>query len=187
MTSYRDAAIALWGAAGAYVHDSYARMREMYLPDLPPGVPIVIGITAYGHCDGLTRGWWEHGPRITIASNLFGAGTRLVDDVMIHEMLHVWLRRQGQPTAHDSEAWYAAVRRLSPLVLGHEWDVRRGGARRSVRVANRYREPGVDDRKTVVRKVSVEGAVPHAVVATWPGSVRPPDMDRGQPMDCPTY
>jgi hypothetical protein len=32
MTSCREAAAALWGEAGAYVHDSYARGRATPLP-----------------------------------------------------------------------------------------------------------------------------------------------------------
>ena len=42
MTSYLEAAAVLWGEAGAYVHDSYARSRAKYFPRLPEQIPIVI-------------------------------------------------------------------------------------------------------------------------------------------------
>jgi hypothetical protein len=95
-----------------------------------------------------TRNNWEHGPRIIIASREFAkqwdedrqewkGGRRHVDDVMVHEMTHAWLYITGQTipgkTDHQLEAWYAAIRRLSLAVLGHDIDVRRGAERRSVR------------------------------------------------------
>jgi hypothetical protein len=175
---YRSAAVTLWGDAGAYVHDCYDRWRHLY-PELPDDVPIVIGITAYGRCVGLTRTTWEHGPRITIQSRLFrDVGIRAVEDTIVHEMLHAWLAVTGQDTKHSSEAWYAAVRRLSPPVLGHELDARRGADRRSVRMRN-------DDGKSVIRKVINPAAVPHKVVASWP--VRPAGYGWGPTMACPSY
>lgn len=179
-TTYRDAATLLWGDAGAYAHDAYTRWRPLF-PELPDELPIVIGITAYGHCVALTRTGWQRGPRISIASNLFKIGPRRVDDAMVHEMLHAWLAVTGQSTAHDSEAWYAAVRRLSPAVLGHPLDVRRGAHRKSVRVK-------LDGGSvSVIRKIRNPDAVPHASVAGWPHPFRPEGYDRGEPIDCPTY
>jgi hypothetical protein len=97
---------------------------------------------------------------------------------MVHEMLHAWLHTTGRDTAHDSEAWYAAIRRLSPMVLGHELDARRGAARKSVRVK-------LDDGSSVVRKAPNPDAVAHKLVAGWP--VRPEGYDFGVPIDCPSY
>lgn len=186
MTSYRDAAVALWGEAGAYVHDTYSRLRAELFPELPEQLPIVIGLTAYGRCLGLTRGEWTHGLRITIASPLFAAGHGRVADVVLHEMLHAWLGVTGQPAGHDTEAWYAAVRRLSPRVLGFPVEARRGRQRRSVRVPNpRAGSPG--QPATVVRKAAVEGTVAHADVARWPGPFRPDGFDYGPTLECPTY
>lgn len=178
-TTYLDAAVTLWGDAGAYVHDSYTRWRHLF-PELPDTLPIVIGITAYGRCIDQTRGDWEHGPRLTIASNLFGRGRLAVDDTMVHEMTHAWLFVTGQNTDHKSEAWYAAIRRLSPAVLGHELDVKRGAQRKSVRVK-------LDDGRSVVRKVTNADAVPHGDVARWPQAFRPADYHDGAPLACPSY
>jgi hypothetical protein len=186
MMTYRNAATTLWGDAGAYAHDAYTRLRVLY-PGLPAELPIVIGITAYGHCLGLTRQTWGHGPRITLFSPIFTAGQRMVDDVMTHEMLHVWLRLQGLESGHDSRAWYTAVRRLSPQVLGHDLAVRRGGDRRSIRVPNPAYEPGNGEPKTLVRKERVHSAIQHEQVAGWPQSFRPADYDWGEPIRCPTY
>ncbi len=189
MTSYREAAAALWGEAGIYAHDGYARHRAEHFPELPDQLPIVIGITAYGRCLGLTRAGWEHGPRITLASNLFRAGRGHVDDTLLHEMLHAWLHETGQDTGHDSQAWYVAVRRLSPVVLGHELDARRGAGRRSVRVPNPNADGYHGQPATVVRKVAVSDAVQHADVARWPSPFRPTDHDHdyGTPIACPSY
>jgi hypothetical protein len=179
-TAHRDAAITLWGDAGAYAHDAYQSWLPLF-PELPDALPIVIGITAYGHCVGLTRSTWEHGPRITLASNHFKRGRRAVDDTMVHEMAHAWLYLTGQEVKHDSGAWYAAIRRLSPIVLGHEIDVRRGADRRSVRVK-------LADGRSVVRKEKVpEFDGLQAKVAGWPDTFRPIDYDYGDPMRCPSY
>ena len=182
----RDAAIRLWGEAGAHAHDAYDRQRHL-LPELPDELPITIGLSAYGHCRGLTRTQWEHGPRIFIASTLFADGAGVVEDVMLHEMLHAWLAITGRQTAHASKDWYAAVRRLSPAVLGTELDVRRGSDRRSVRVPNPAREVDPDAPPTLVRKVAVADAIPHHRVARWPGAFRPDDYDPGRVIACPTY
>lgn len=184
MTTYRDAAVALWGEAGAYVHDAYARWLHLY-PELPDELPIVVGITAYGHCNGLTRGEWGHGPRITIFSSLFAQGQHRVADTIAHEMLHAWLVVTRQNIEHDSEDWYAAVRCLSPDVLGFELEVRRGQDRKSVRVPNPNYQPGVDDRRTVVRKRRVGNT--HQQVAGWPQTFRPEGYDWGAPIGCPSY
>ena len=69
---YRAAAVKFWGEAGACAYDAYDRIRPALYPDLPAQLPIVIGITAYGHCLGLTRGCWrEHGPRISLPPEIF--------------------------------------------------------------------------------------------------------------------
>jgi hypothetical protein len=158
------------GPAGAYVHDFYARVRAVHFPDQ---LPIVIGITAYGHCAGVTRGDWQHGPRISVESRLFDLGRRQVDDLLLHEMLHVALILAGQHRKHAGDAWYSEVRRLSPVVLGQELDVRPGAGRRSVRVPNPDLGPGKP--ATVVRKMRNDDAVPHRDVASGPQTFRPED------------
>jgi hypothetical protein len=186
--SYRAAAEALWGEAGAYAHDAYDRIRPELYPELPGQLPIVIGITAYGHCDGLTRSGWRHGPRISLASAAFGRGAGWVDDILTHEMLHVWLALAGLESGHGGAGWYEHVRRLSPAVLGHKVDARRGADRKSVRVRNPSWEPGSDVRKTVVRKQPVASAVQHADVARWPCAFRPDGYyQQDAPIDCPSY
>jgi hypothetical protein len=183
---YRDAAITLWGEAGAYCHDAYARLRAKHYPELPTQLPIVIGLVAFAHAHGLTRPGWEHGPRITVESRLFELGRRRVDDLLAHEMLHAWLHVTGRNGAHDGADWYAAVRRLSPGVLGHDLDVR-APERRSVRVPNPAYVPGGGAPKTLVRKVRVAREIPHRDVAGWPYAFRPEGYDWGEPIACPTY
>lgn len=89
-----------------------------------------------------------------------------------------WLHITGQDTKHSGKAWYAAVRRLSPIVLGHELDARRGADRRSVRIK-------LENGSSVVRKIPNPDAVAHAMVAGWP--IRPEGYDFGEPIDCPSY
>lgn len=186
--SYRDAAESLWGEAGTYAHETYVRLRRELFPELPRQLPIVIGLTAYGVCVGLTRPEWEHGgPRITIFSPAFGDGRAYVDDILVHEMLHCWLYLTGRPTIHDSDDWYEAVRRLSPRVLGRDLDVHRGPRRRSVRLPNPDWYPGSDLPKSIVRKRRIDAEVTHAEVARWPHPFRPEGYDLGEPIYCPTY
>ena len=113
-------------------------------------------------------------------------GTRQVDDALTHEMLHVWLLITGHQVSHDSADWYDAVRRLSPAVLGHELNARRGGGRKSVRIVNPAYRLGAGIPKTLVRKQTVVAAVSHADVARWPQSFRPATYDWGQPIACPS-
>jgi len=185
--SYRAAAAALWGEAGVYAHEAYADFRPRLYRQLPRQVPIVIGIVAYGHCAGLTRCDWRHGPRISLFSSAFGRGDRYVDDLLVHEMLHAWLFVTGRDTGHNSDDWYEGIRSRSLAVLGREVDARRGAARRSVRVPNPAYKPGGDEPKTIVRKEAVDDAVQHGEVARWPHSFRPDGYDWGEPIECPSY
>jgi hypothetical protein len=191
--SYRAAAVALWGDAGAYAHDAYTRLRVAHFPHLPEQMPITIGLTAYGHCLGLTRGNWTHGPRISLGSELFNGsrrirgGTGWVDDVLVHEMLHANLHLSGQDSAHNSDDWYAAVQELSPAILGCTLDIKRGADRKSVRVPNPHYQPGAGYPKTMVRKVPAGLGWIHDMVATWPYSFRPKDYNFGEIIRCPAY
>lgn len=177
---YRAAAIALWGPAGAFIHDAYAAWHPL-LPELPESLPIVIGLSAYGRCLGLTRIDDPHlnGPRITIATQYMNHAND-VRDVVLHEMLHVWLHLTNRDTKHAGHDWYVAVNRLSPAVLGHELNARRGAARKSVRIKR-------DDGTSTVRKIAVPSAIQHADIARWPHAFRPDDYDHGEPIPCPTY
>jgi hypothetical protein len=175
---------ALWGEGGRYAYAAYRRLR-VHFPALPEELAIVVGLTAYGHCIGLTRGPWEYGARITLAPLVFRAGARMVDDVLTHEMLHAELMVQGKDPKHEGAEWYAGVRRLSPAILGHplegEPDVRK-----SVRIPNPNYGPE-DRRRTLVRKIVVPGAFSHADIARWPVPFRPAGHDFGPPISVPTY
>lgn len=183
---YRAAAVALWGEGGGLVHDHYQESLPLF-DHLPASMPIVIGITAYGGCLGLTRGSDPalDGQRITIASNAFKRGAGYVRDVVVHEMLHCDLIASGRQCAHDSADWYAAVRKLSPTVLGHDIAIKRGSDRKSMRVPNPAYQVGGDAPKTIVRKVRV--ASMHEKVARWPQTFRPASHDFGRVVHVPTY
>lgn len=176
---------ALWGEGGRYAYASYRRLRDLHFPALPDELPIVIGLTAYGHCLGVTRSPWTNGARITLAPLVFRQGWRIVDDVLVHEMLHASLVAEGRDPKHAGADWYAEVARLSPAVLGHALGVQRP-QRRSVRIPDPAYGPD-DRRKTVVRKVSDDDERIHAAIARWPVPFRPADYDFGEPIKLPTY
>jgi hypothetical protein len=69
--AYRNAAVLLWGDAGAYARDAFARINHDLFVNELPSLPIVIGTTAYGHCLGLTRHRDRELPRISLAVGMF--------------------------------------------------------------------------------------------------------------------
>src|SRR5260370_6452993 len=95
---YRAAAALLWGAAGELVADEFARInRDLFGGSIPP-MPVIIGLTAFGRCIGLTRG----APRITLAPELFNGnhrtngGRRMVAHTLVHAVIHAALMFRGQ-------------------------------------------------------------------------------------------
>ena len=192
MTTYRDAAEKLWGEAGALVHDFYHEHLP-HFTNLPDELPIVIGLSAYGRCAGLSRldDPDLDGPRITIASTEWANGVNHVKDVMLHEMMHVSLWLAGKKPDHQSADWYAECERLAPVVLGHEIElVSFSKQRKSVRVPNpKWSEDNPDDvSKTVVRKVARDDLkYPHADVAHFPQPFRQEGWDWGDVVSVPTY
>uniref|UniRef100_UPI002AD271F5 SprT-like domain-containing protein n=1 Tax=Frankia sp. Cr1 TaxID=3073931 RepID=UPI002AD271F5 len=127
---YRRAATLLWKDAGKFAVDQFERINnELFADELPP-LPILIGITAYGHCTGLTR-FQPEGPRITLSQTLFNKGGPLtVIDTLIHEMDHALLNLRGENAAHNGKPWCDLITELSPKVLGREITVRPVRSRR---------------------------------------------------------
>lgn len=157
---YREAGRVLWGAGGVYAVDEYVRLNQTYFAGELPPVPIVVGITAYGRCIGLTRhegDWKEELPRITLASNLFGDGPGAVSDVLLHEMIHVKLILAGLDSAHNGKPWCAEVERLSPIALGLEVNAKPIHPRRV-------------DGKNV--RLPLDGHLARKQLAYWPQSLR---------------
>src|SRR5579884_2856783 len=121
LRDYHKAAEILWGEAGAWSVEEYQRLNELYFSGKLPPVPLVIGLTAYGRCLGLTRHqaiWGGLVPRITLQSSLFARGTANVSDTILHEMVHVRLMLAGLDHSHNGRPWCAEIVRLTPLVLG---------------------------------------------------------------------
>jgi hypothetical protein len=173
---YRLAAEVLWGEAGAWAVDEYARLNAAYFGGRLPAVPIVIGLTAYGHCIGLTRGggaWRDARPRITLHSGHFARGTGAVSDTLLHEMVHVKLILAGECPDHNGRPWCAEVERLSPLVLG-----------RTVQAKPVYPRlvNGVNQR------LAREGHLSRKQLARWPDCLRGPrETPRGRVLDVSSY
>lgn len=191
---YARAAALLWGPAGEYAAAEFTRLnRELFAGSLPP-IPVVIGLAAYGHCLGLTRhrsrGWLD-APRISLASECFAGsrrmhgGPRQVTDVLTHELIHAALMFRGRDPSHNASPWCDLITELSPAVLGRDILAR---PVRTHRVPNPERETNPAAPKTIVRKIPDPGALPQAVLARWPYSLRPPGWyNTGQPIPVPTY
>ena len=165
---YLHAATVLWGDAGARVVNTFARLNaEHFDSELPP-LPMVIGITAYGRCLGITR-YSSHAtgglPRITIASNLFSSGVNRVADTVLHEMVHAHLMLAGRDTTHNGRPWCEELERLSPAVLGRT-------------VCAKPVTPRRIDGK--VRRAALGGHLTRKQLASWPHSLRGDDFDGGQ-------
>jgi hypothetical protein len=172
---YRQAARVLWGEAGTFAVDEYKRLNKRLFSDELPPVPIVIGITAYGHCIGLTRreGEWDGGlPRITLAASLFRAGENEVRDVLTHEMIHVKLLLADDDSSHNGKPWCAEIERLSPLVLSRPVNAKPVHPRR------------IEGKN---RRLPLDGHLTRKQLAAWPQSLREPDRHPGRPIPIASY
>lgn len=184
---YRQAAIWLWGAAGEYAADESARVNREYFAGSVPPLPVVIGITAYGHCLGLTRGRRRAIPRISLASRAFNhGGPRTVFDLILHEVLHAFLMLRGEDPAHNAAPWCAMITELTPAVItGAEILAAPVG---TTRVPNPARERDPQAPKTRVVRRARDGHLTQDQLARWPHSVRPEGYyDGQQPIPVDTY
>jgi hypothetical protein len=173
---YREAAVILWGPAGGFAVDEAERLNRAYFDESLPPLPLVVGLTAYGHCIGATRpdGPWvpDTVPRITLHPMVFRCGTREVGDVVLHELVHVKLILAGLPSKHNTRTWCAEIERLSPLYLARTIQAR-----------------PVHPRRIKGRSVrqALPGYLSHKELARWPQSCRPPGGDPGPVLAVPTY
>jgi hypothetical protein len=188
---YRAAAALLWGTAGEFAAEEFSRInREHFAGSVPP-LPIVIGLTAFGRCIGLTRSGWLAAPRITLAPEIFTGnhrtpgGTLMVGDVLVHEMAHAALMLRGEDPGHNGEPWCRMLTELSPGVLGREVTAAPVGTRR---VPNPDRESDPSAPKTKVVRRAEPGALARTDLAYWPQSLRPAGYYQGgQRIAVPTY
>ncbi len=187
---YRSAAALLWGPAGEFAADEFARLnREHFAGSVPP-LPIVIGLTAFGRCIGLTRSGlgWLQSPRISLAPGIFNGGrgsTLMVSDVLLHEMGHSALLLRGEDAGHNAPPWCRLIAELSPDVLGRAITAAPVGTRR---IPNPARETDPAAPKTIVVRRAEPGALTRAELATWPHPLRPEGYyEGGDPIPVPTY
>jgi hypothetical protein len=178
---YRQAAIWLWGAAGEFAAGEFSRInREHFAGSMPP-LPIVIGITAYGRCIGLTRG--HSTPRITLASEIFNGSHRqqggplTVSDTLIHEMLHAFLMLRGENSDHNAAPWCRMIAEMSPVLGGREIQAEPVG---TMRVPNPDRDTDPTAPRTRVVRRPKPGYLTQDQLARWPHSVRPEGYYDGQ-------
>jgi hypothetical protein len=185
---YLHAAVTLWGPAGEYVYCTFDELNARHFDGELPALPIVIGITAFGRCLGLTRHDDRRPaglPRITLGSNIFAPtehslaqGTQIrhghgeVRDVLLHEMIHARLMLEGKDPTHNGQSWCDEIERLSPAVL-----------RRKVKASPV--KPRRLDGKVVRREL--DGYLSRQEIATWPGSLRPASWSPGRPIPVDTY
>lgn len=170
-----------WGRAGEFAADEFSRInREHFAGSVPP-LPIVIGIAAYGHCIGLTRG--HSTPRISLASEIFNGSHRqrggplTVSDTLIHEMVHAFLMLRGENPSHNAPAWCRMITELSPDLVGHEIIAEPVG---TMRVPNPDRETDPKAPKTKVVRRPKPGCLTQEQLASWPHLIRPDGYYDGQ-------
>jgi len=178
-----------WGPAGEFAADEFMRLnREHFAGSVSP-VPIVIGIAAYGHCIGLTRG--HSTPRITLASELFNGSKRQpggplsVSDTLIHEMVHAFLRLRGENPDHNCAPWCRMITELTPGIAGRGIQAAPVGA---MRVPNPDRDTDPEAPKTRVVRRAQPGYLTQKDLSRWPHSIRPAGYyDRQQPIPVDPY
>jgi hypothetical protein len=194
---YAHAAALLWGKAGEFAAAEFARInRELFAGSIPP-VPVIIGLTAYGHCIGMTHAVaWLATPRISLPPEIFNGSKRLaeagqaggalmVSDVLAHEMVHAALILRGEYPKHNGDPWCKLITELSPDVLGLDICAR---PVRTRRVPNPARESDPSAPKTKVVRMPEPGCLPQLSLARWPHSLRPADWYNGdRPIYVPAY
>jgi hypothetical protein len=173
---YLQAARLIWGPAGEFIVTEFARLNDLHFSGELPPLPMVIGITAYGHAWGLCR--YEpvsagRVPRITIASNLFGLGANIVSDTILHELVHAKLDLEGKNPAHNGTPWCQEITRLTPALIGQE-----------IKAAP-VKQRRVDNGKRTRR--APDGFLERKQLARWPHSVRPADFDAGDVLYVDSY
>jgi hypothetical protein len=198
---YRQAAIWLWGQAGEFAADEFMRLnREHFAGSVPP-LPIVIGITAYGHCLALTRGYST--PRISLGSELFNGsrertdatgklargrvrgGPLTVSDTLIHEMLHAFLMLRNEDPAHNAAPWCRMITELTRDLAAREIKAEPVG---TMRVPNPERATNPHAPKTKVIRRPKPGCLTQDQLARWPDSIRPAGYyDSQKPIPVDTY
>lgn len=188
---YRAAASLLWGPAGEFAVDEFARLNREYFAGSVPPLPIVIGLTAFGRCIGLTRGGWSAGPRISLAPEIFTGndrtpgGTLMVADVLLHEMVHAVLVLRGEDPAHNAAPWCRMITELAPGVLGREATASPVVPRR---IPNPARESDPAAPKTIVVRQPLPGQMTQDELAHWPTGGRPAGYyGAGERLQVPTY
>jgi hypothetical protein len=181
---YVHAATTLWGDAGVFAYDTFDRFNLEHFDGRLPALPIVIGITAFGKCLGLTR--YDELPRITLASNIFApapsggangsrrprCGHREVEDVLLHEMIHAKLVLNGVDPSHNGQPWCDEITRLSPAVLGRDIQAAPVKVRRV---------------EGEVRRLALPEHLTRDELARWPGSLRPKGWNPGRLIPVATY
>jgi hypothetical protein len=189
---YRQATALLWGPAGEYAADEFARLNRYHFAGSIPPMPVIIGLVPFGVCIGATRGHGGPGAlRITLAPELFNGnhrtpgGPRMVSDVLLHEMAHAFLILRGEDPSHNGGPWCQMITDISPGVLGHEITARPVLPRR---IPNPAHETDPKAPKTIVARRAEPGALTQAELATWPHCRRPEGYYRGgEPIPVPTY
>lgn len=170
-----------WGPAGEYAAGEYARLnREHFAGSMPP-LPIVIGLTSYGHCIGLTR--HRSAPRITLASETFNGSPRqpggplTVSDVLIHEMVHAFLMLRGEEPGHNFKPWCQMITELTPELTGTGILAEPVGL---TRIPNPARDTDPKAPKTKPARRARDGYLTQGQLSAWPHSIRPAGYYDGQ-------
>jgi SprT-like family len=118
LDDYCSAAVLLFGEPVSWLYDEFQRHNAHYFGGALQPIPIVVGLSAYGGCLGLTRlaGEWGDAPRITIATQYLKRGRNETSDILLHEMIHALLSQQGENVRHNGAPWCREIMRITPLL-----------------------------------------------------------------------
>jgi hypothetical protein len=183
----------LWADAGAWAADSWSKLNEQCFDGKLRYRGVVFGLTKHGGALGHTSPSgritlhpalldpqdWDDDGRVWKAISLDQLGDRYAADVLVHEMIHVWIRQQypalDRPddrgeSSHNYVWWCREITRISP-VIGLGDILAEPVLPRRIPNPERGRNPKAD-KTIVVRKVR-DGYLTQSEIGQWPHSLRP--------------
>lgn len=99
------------------LYEAFHRLNHLCFDNRVPELPLLTVVTfPYGHCIGQTHYRDDKLPRIEIKRSL--ARHDDFEEVVLHEMLHAYLRLGGEDSSHNGRPWSREVERITPLYLG---------------------------------------------------------------------
>jgi len=177
ITELRTAATTFFNGLGGWSYDKWEELNNLYFDGKLEAGSIIWGLTPHGHYLGA---YSPMDNQITLHTSLvepksdspwnMGSllGEKFAEDVLLHEMIHQYLRQIKNYTgkeSHNCEEWCEGIVRISKL-MGIEIKAK------PVR-QKRIRQPGQKTGAGKVQWVVEEGHMNRKEIASFPHSIRP--------------